>query len=147
MAIEEKDASLKSWREGPSKVMVATSSFGTGIDYGQVKLVIHHSYSVDALSYIQEGGRAGRDGKPAQCILVADELMLEGMKQVDDENDDRWKQGKKEFAEFILSPGCLRHKIQAVVDDKSLPCVAYPPEYQKCSICKSKAPNRTYGSK
>lgn len=141
MGVEEKDASLKSWREGPSKVMVATSSFGTGIDYGQVKMVIHHSYSVDVLSYIQEGGRAGRDGQSAECILVADNLMLQGMARVEDDDNDEWKKAKKAFAKFILSPGCIRQNIQAVVDDQSLPCVAYPPDFRKCSVCESKGNN------
>ena len=59
--LKDKAGVLTRWVQGAYKVIVATSAFGTGIDYAHVRLVFHVGPPKEAVSFAQEIGRAGRD--------------------------------------------------------------------------------------
>ena len=59
------------------QVVVATCGFGMGIDSPYVRAVVQVGYSRSITEYVQESGRAGRDGKPANCVLLFSNHLME----------------------------------------------------------------------
>ena len=69
---ESRSLALAHFQDHAAPVLVATVAFGMGVDRPDVGLVLHLDLPASAEGYLQESGRAGRDGLPARCLVLFD---------------------------------------------------------------------------
>ena len=73
---------------GRTRVLVATSAFGMGIDYPDVRVIVHFQAPGSLEAYYQEAGRAGRDGEPGRCVLLFGAADLVTQRRLNNDSDD-----------------------------------------------------------
>ena len=101
LTTKERNERQQAWKEGKTRVIVATNAFGMGIDKADVRVVIHHDLPSHLESYYQEAGRAGRDDKTAYAVLLYnDEDKAKARKRIVDTYPP------KEFVERVYHNTC-----------------------------------------
>ena len=67
---EERSRVVQAYLSGRIRVVTATSAFGMGVDIPDIRLILHDHLPTNMIDYVQQSGRAGRDGETAYALLL-----------------------------------------------------------------------------
>lgn len=127
---DDRDAVLVDFHSGAARVVVATSGFGPGVDFPRVRHVVHYGCSHSILDYIQESGRAGRDGQMAEAVAFLCESDFEP-------HQNRLCGDFKTYFSSGTNT-CLRQILHAHADGQGNTCIVEPGAVW-CSVCTASA--------
>ena len=132
MNARERERNQEAWMSGGKRILVGTLAFGLGINKPDVRAVIHLALAKSVEQYYQEAGRAGRDGEPADCVLLWQKrdagLLAHFIQQLEDagERDRAW-QRYHAMRRFVEGAECRHRQI----------CLHFgeTPAWTSCAAC------------
>ncbi len=127
--LEARLKAQSAFEAGRTRVLVATNAFGMGIDYPDVRVIVHFQAPGSLEAYYQEAGRASRDGEPGHCLMFfsAGDMALQ-RRLVRDASD------RKRSSEALA--GIEAYAESTVCRQESL-CLHFDPgaQVEDCGVC------------
>ena len=98
---------------GRTRVLVATSAFGMGIDYPDVRVIVHFQAPGSLEAYYQEAGRAGRDGEPGHCLMLFGAADMVTQRRLHDGGDRRHAAALAALERYAHAASCRQQLLCA----------------------------------
>ncbi|MCI7223778.1 DNA helicase RecQ, partial [Fusobacterium sp.] len=124
---EQREQNQQDFLNDNIEIMVATNAFGMGINKSNIRYVIHANIPSDLENYYQEAGRAGRDGAPAEAILIYNKkdistqrFLIENDSSKDEEYNRRKLRKFQKMQEYAELQSCYREFILKYFGEKMI---------------------------
>lgn len=135
MSREERMAAQQKFISGEWDILCATTAFGMGIDVPDIRRIIHDELPDSVIDYVQQTGRAGRDGMKAECILMLEPRHLVNRadlkrkaRETGGSRLQRWikvqkrRQEQHRLMQILLTDACIPSGLARSFGQRSLPC-------------------------
>ena len=129
---ESRERNQAAWMRGEKPWIVGTLAFGLGINKPDVRAVIHLALPKSLEQYYQEAGRAGRDGEPADCVLLwknQDKALLAHFNEQIEDPDER-ERGWQRYHTMIRYTAAGRCRQRHICEH-----FGESPKWSKCGAC------------
>ena len=143
-----KDEIRKAWESADGRVVVATNAFGLGIDRSDVRVVVHIGPIYQMRSYSQESGRAGRDGKRSEAIILMPVGRQEALQKAHEQAQrrpakfhismtakEKQRIEQQKVERFVSGAACRRVYLDREMDGR-VDRARYKDEEERCDVCR-----------
>jgi len=127
MTKEDRTDALNDWRQGRVIWLVATSALGAGLDYGAVRAIVHHIQGKSLIDFVQETGRAGRDGSHALALTIYWNRMDEQLEWIPEHQ-------RKAMTDWIHCQDCRKKLLSIAMHGSGENCLVQA-EGRLCDKC------------
>lgn len=144
-----KDEIRKAWESADGRVVVATNAFGLGIDRPDVRVVIHIGPIYQMRNYSQESGRAGRDGKRSEAIILMPVGRQEALQKAHEQAQrrpakfhismtarEKQRIEQQKVERFVSGAACRRVYLDREMDGR-MDRVRCEDEEERCDVCQA----------
>ncbi|KAK6591435.1 DNA helicase [Botrytis cinerea] len=144
-----KDEIRKAWESADGRVVVATNAFGLGIDRPDVRVVVHVGPIYQMRNYSQESGRAGRDGKRSDAIILMPVGRQEALQKAHEQAQrrpatfhisttvkEKQRIEQQKVERFVSGAACRRVYLDGEMDGR-MDRVRCADEEERCDVCQA----------
>ncbi len=135
---ESNTEALRTWLEGDNQWITATGSLGTGVNLGNVDIVVHVDRPYGLIDYIQQSGRGGRSGRKSIAYVVIDPFSVDmEARKLDNTLNEVRNIDERALQDYLTIERCRRVGIGEYADGAGVTCQSI--DGIQCDFCRKQA--------